>query len=394
MMPSDLRRSVFRLVATQVCLHSAMTGFRMGAPLMALKQGYSPLAVGCLLALFAVSQVFLALPAGRLADRHGLHVPMRLAVLMTSLGLGLSVLWPYFGVLCVSALMVGGASGLAVIALQRHAGQLAHGPTELREVFSWLAIGPSLSNFVGPLLVGVLIDGVSFQAAFLAVATLPLLAWWLVRPVDRMPIIPSPDQALAPSSWAMFREPAFRRLMLINWLLSSCWDVHTFLVPVIGHERGLSATVIGAILGSFAVAATLIRLVMPWMASRLQEGRVVGSAMIATSVLFVLYPMAHSAWLMAGLSVLIGFALGSVQPMIMSTLHQITPPHRQGEALGLRLMSINASSVLMPMLFGSLGAMVGVAPLFWVVGAAVGSGARGAWHLRPVPAPKHHDTLS
>jgi len=385
MMPSDLRRSVFRLVATQVCLHSAMTGFRMGAPLMALKQGYSPLAVGCLLALFAVSAVFLALPAGRLADRHGLHVPMRLAVLIASLGLGLSVLWPYFWVLCVSALMVGGASGLAVIALQRHAGRLAHGPTELREVFSWLAIGPSLSNFVGPLLVGVLIDGVSFQAAFLAMATLPWLAWWLVRQVDRMPTIPSPDQALAPSSWAMFREPAFRRLMLINWVLSSCWDVHTLLVPVIGHERGLSATVIGAILGSFAVAATLIRLVMPWMASRLQEGRVVGSAMIATSVLFVLYPMAHSAGLMVVLSVLLGFALGSVQPMIMSTLHQITPHAQHGQALALRSMAINASSVLMPLLFGTVGAWVGVGVVFWAVAGVVGGGAPVAFSIRTAP---------
>ena len=385
MMPSDLRRSVFRLVATQVCLHSAMTGFRMGAPLMALKQGYSPLAVGCLLALFAVSAVFLALPAGRLADRHGLHVPMRLAVLIASLGLGLSVLWPYFWVLCVSAMMVGGASGLAVIVLQRHAGRLAHGPTELREVFSWLAIGPSLSNFVGPLLVGVLIDRVSFQAAFLAMATLPWLAWWLVRQVDRMPTIPSSDQALAPSSWAMFREPAFCRLMLINWVLSSCWDVHTFLVPVIGHERGLSATVIGAILGSFAVAATLIRLVMPWMASRLQEGRVVGSAMIATSVLFVLYPMAHSAWLMAGLSVLLGFALGSVQPMIMSTLHQITPHAQHGQALALRSMAINASSVLMPLLFGTVGTLVGVGVVFWAVAGVVGGGAPVAFSIRTAP---------
>ena len=385
MMSSVLRRSVFRLVATQVCLHSAMAGFRMGAPLMALKQGYSPLAVGCLLALFAVSQVFLALPAGRLADRHGLHVPMRLAVLIASLGLGLSVLWPYFWVLCVSAMMVGGASGLAVIALQRHAGRLAHGPTELREVFSWLAIGPSLSNFVGPLLVGVLIDAVSFQAAFLAMATLPWLAWWLVRQVDRMPTIPSPDQALAPSSWAMFREPAFRRLMLINWVLSSCWDVHTFLVPVIGHERGLSATVIGAILGSFAVAATLIRLVMPWMASRLQEGRVVGSAMIATSVLFMLYPLAHSAWLMAGLSVLLGFALGSVQPMIMSTLHQITPHAQHGQALALRSMAINASSVLMPLLFGTVGAWVGVGVVFWAVAGVVGGGAPVAFSIRTSP---------
>jgi MFS family permease len=80
---------------------------------------------------------------------------------------------------------------------------------------------------------------------------------------------------------------------------------------------------------------------------------------------------------------LLGLVLGAVQPMIMSTLHQITPKHRQGEALALRLMSINASSVLMPMLFGAAGAVAGVAPVFWVVGTAVGLGSRAAWRLRP-----------
>jgi dipeptide/tripeptide permease len=69
--------------------------------------------------------------------------------------------------------------------------------------------------------------------------------------------------------------------------------------------------------------------------------------------------------------------------MIMSTLHQITPEARHGEALGLRLMSINASSVLMPLLFGTAGAVVGVSVVFWTVGLAVGAGSRAAWRLRP-----------
>ena len=86
---------------------------------------------------------------------------------------------------------------------------------------------------------------------------------------------------------------------------------------------------------------------------------------------------------MGACSVMLGLVLGAVQPMIMSTLHQITPEHRQGEALGLRLMSINASSVLMPILFGAAGAIAGVAPVFWVVGAAVGLGAHSAFKLRP-----------
>jgi MFS-type transporter involved in bile tolerance (Atg22 family) len=79
------------------------------------------------------------------------------------------------------------------------------------------------------------------------------------------------------------------------------------------------------------------------------------------------------------LSILLGVALGSVQPMIMSTLHQITPHHRHGEALGLRAMAINGSSVVMPLLFGSVGALVGMASVFWAVGAVVGLGSRLAW---------------
>jgi dipeptide/tripeptide permease len=69
--------------------------------------------------------------------------------------------------------------------------------------------------------------------------------------------------------------------------------------------------------------------------------------------------------------------------MVMSMLHQITPEARHGEALGLRLMAINASSVLMPMLFGTMGAVIGIAGVFWTVGAVVGAGSRAAWLLKP-----------
>ena len=113
-----------------------------------------------------------------------------------------------------------------------------------------------------------------------------------------------------------------------------------------------------------------------------EESVVIGTAMVCTALLFVVYPLVQAAWAMGVLSVLLGLALGSVQPMIMSTLHQITPQHRHGEALGLRAMAINGSSVVMPLLFGSAGVVVGVAGVFWVVGAVVGLGSRLAWTLR------------
>ena len=139
---------------------------------------------------------------------------------------------------------------------------------------------------------------------------------------------------------------------------------------------------IGAILGAFAIAATVIRVAMPIVAARLREWAVMACAMGVTAVLFAIYPLLQSPLAMGICSILLGFSLGSVQPMMLSTLHQITPPNRQGEALGLRMMTINACSVIMPTLFGTAGTLVGVAGVFWIVGTAVGIGSRAAWGLR------------
>jgi len=122
---------------------------------------------------------------------------------------------------------------------------------------------------------------------------------------------------------------------------------------------------------------------MSWLAEHLSERVVITAAMLLTAILFGVYPFMLSAWTMGLCSVLLGLALGSVQPMVMSTLHQITPSDRHGEALGLRLMSLNGSSVAMPLLFGTLGTVVGVSVVFWVVGAVVGLGSRAAWGLNP-----------
>jgi dipeptide/tripeptide permease len=105
--------------------------------------------------------------------------------------------------------------------------------------------------------------------------------------------------------------------------------------------------------------------------------------MILAGVIFGIYPFFELPFAMGVCSVCLGLVLGVVQPMIMSTLHQITPAHRQGEALGLRIMAVNASSVVMPLIFGAAGAVAGVSAVFWVIGAGVASGSPLAWRLRP-----------
>ena len=372
-------QELVRLVAAQLGLHGCMAGLRMATPLLALQQGHSAAAVGLLLAFFSLAQIFLAIPAGRYADRHGLRRPVALAAVAAPLGAGLAAAFPIFPVLCVAALLTGGAGGITIIALQRHVGRVAENPAQLRETFSFLAIGPSLSNFLGPMLAGLAIDHAGFPTSFLLLALLPVLGWLCIRNLREAAIAVTVREPARGQAWTLAREPQFRRLLIVNWLIATCWDVHTFVVPVIGHERAFSATTIGSILGAFAIAGALTRLLLPALARHLREWTVVGSAMVATAVLLGVYPLLTSPLAMGACSALLGVALGCVQPMMMSTLHQITPEHRHGEALGLRMITIHAASVAMPLVFGAMGAVVSVAWLFWSVAATVGVGSQLAW---------------
>jgi hypothetical protein len=78
----------------------------------------------------------------------------------------------------------------------------------------------------------------------------------------------------------------------------------------------------------------------------------------------------------------LGLTLGSVQPMVMSLLHQLSPAHRYGEAVAMRVIVINASSVGIPMVSGVAGSLIGAAGVFWAAGLLVGAGAKLALGLR------------
>ncbi len=389
-------RILLALIVGQICLHSCMAGVRMAAPLLALREGHAEWAVGVLMGLFAAAPIALALAAGRLADRHGYHRPMRIAVGLTVTGGVLAVISTFldrdaFVVLCVAATLVGAGANIGLIAIQRTAGRNARDATELKRVFSWLGLAPALSNVVGPVLAGTLIDVGGFRLAFIALLLLPLTSLWWARQVPTEAPRTTPSSPRPHGSWDLLMAPGLRRLLLVNWLLSSSWDVHAFVVPILGHERGFSASAIGLVLGVFATAVALIRVVIPALAHRLRESQVLVGAMLATALIFAVYPLVQSPWAMGTCAVFLGFALGAVQPMIMTTLHQITPHERHGEAIALRSMTINFSSAVMPLMFGLGGAVIGAASLFWIMALAVGAGSYPARRIgtavAPTPAP-------
>ena len=74
------------------------------------------------------------------------------------------------------------------------------------------------------------------------------------------------------------------------------------------------------------------------------------------------------------LSFVLGIGLGCSQPMIMSLLYSTAPPGRQGEAVGLRTTVLNASHTALPLVFGALGSVLGMGPVYWCMAGLLGTG--------------------
>jgi len=374
------------LVCCQVSLQSCLTGMRMAAPLQVLAQDYGPGLVGLMLAMFAVAPIFFAIHAGRMADRHGYHRPACIAALLCCSGAALASLNQSLPVICLGAALCGAGSSCGLIALQRAAGRLARSTSERMKVFGWVAVAPAVASLVGPLGAGLIIDRHGFASAFAVLAALPLATLLLTQWV---PTIDSGEVSSASGrprpAWDLLRDRDFRRLLFINWLVSASWDVHSFAVPILGHARGLSASAIGAVLGSYAVTSTLVRLALiPWLAGRFSQRRIIVAMLILTALLYAAYPLFGSAWSMGLGTAVLGIALDAIQPALMTQIHQITPSHRLGEGLALRSMCIHASATTMPLLFGVVGVAVGASALFWLMGGVL---LGGAWQARRVVNP-------
>ena len=385
-------RFVLALVVGQLGLHAVMAGVRMAASLQALREGYSAALVGVLMALFAAAPVVLAWSSGRLADRHGYHFPVKLAAACTVFGVLLAFGstwmegWPHFVALCASAAFTGAGANMGMLAIQRAAAQAAANPTDQVRVFSWLAVAPSFANVIGPVAAGFAIDWGGFVWAYATLLLLPLLTLWSLKQVPHDAIRPSIQAGESPeSAWSLLRSPGLKRLLFVNWLMSTCWDIHAFAVPILGHERGFTASTIGLILGTFTLSVTLVRLGIPFVAHHMRERVVMRFAMLGTATIFALYPLVQTPWQMGLLALILGITLGGTQPMVMVMLHHVTPDGRHGESIAFRSIAINLSSTAMPLIFGLAGVAIGVGSLFWIVGGAVGA---GSWMTRGLRVPE------
>jgi MFS family permease len=155
-----------------------------------------------------------------------------------------------------------------------------------------------------------------------------------------------------------------RTTIIAAGVVGSAQDLFQFYLPIYGHSIGLSASAIGAILGTVFVAAFVIRGLLPFFTRKIGEATILTAAMLIAAIAFSLLPSFTSAYALAAIAFLLGLGVGCAQPMTMSLLYLLTPAGRIAESFGLQKTVRNATHLAVPIVFGSVGAMFGVATVF------------------------------
>lgn len=356
-------------------IHMTLTGGRISVMLTGLSLGMSSFYVGSLIAVFALIPMLVSVRFGRLIDSIGPFKPMRAGAISTVLGVVIPLIWQHWFALGLAAVFIGLGHMTFQLAVQEQIG-LAKGETRLKH-FSWLSLALSISGFSGPLIAGLSIDHLGNRYVFALLAIAPLIAIFGVIKMRNYLIAnhtPASKPDIKPRTRDLLTIPPLRNAFTANLLLAGAWDTHMFLVPLYGVQRGLSATTIGIILSSFALATLLVRLALPLIRRHASPWQLIHIAMITAGINFLLYPWFTSTWVLMTFSFVLGLSLGCTQPGILSLLQQYAPPGRSGEAFGVRMALVNGSQVSLPLAFGAIGVAVGLVPLFATTAIAVMSG--------------------
>jgi predicted MFS family arabinose efflux permease len=361
------------LVVLSVFAHTAFNGSRVTVSLYALSLQSSPLTVGVLVSLYSLLPVFLSVSAGRMIDRVGVSKPLLLSSIALAFGVCLPALWQDSAALYVACTVIGVAFMTFHIAVQNVVAGLS-GPEDRAVNFSWLALGFSISGFLGPTVAGLAIDHAGHRATFIILAVsavIPALVFLRRRPgLRRAHAAPPPGGRVLD----LVRVPELRRVFLITGILAMAWDLFIFVMPIYGTSIGLSASTIGAILGSFALATFLVRLLLPWAARRFAEWQLITGTLCLAAIAYAFFPLVSTVPFIAAIAFLLGLGLGAAQPSIMSLIQHSSPQGRLGEALGVRTMVLNVSHTLLPLFFGGIGTALGMGPVFWTMALCLGAG--------------------
>ena len=362
--------AVYLAVLLSVLQGISMRGAKILVSLSALAAGASPFEVGVLAAMFAAFPLLLAVYAGKVSDRIGVKRPILAGSAVIAVGLLTPLAIPGLTGLLVASALIGLGHIFFHVSIHNLIGGYGEGEARTRN-FATFALGASVAAFIGPSLGGFSIDLWGFPATHVLMAAIALAPALVLSAIPRIvpqrPAYSKPEKS--GGSLALLQDAGLRRTLIMSGVTLTGIELFTFYFPVYGRSVGLSASAIGMVMSSYAVAAFIVRMGMPRVTKRMGEVGVLTASLFIAGATYLLVPFASEAPLLALMAFLLGIGLGCAQPLTIILTYNHAPPGRSGEALGLRLTVNKMTQIAVPLAFGALGSAFGLLPVFWANGA-------------------------
>jgi predicted MFS family arabinose efflux permease len=379
--------TIYLVVLMAFLSQAGFGGSRVAVSLHALQLSANQLAIGVVIALYALCPMFLAIIIGRFADRAPPRTLVIVGSVLLTAALLLPPLFPGIASLCVAAFVLGFAHQVFSLPLEALVGGIG-GPEKRARNYALITMAWSAANFLGPVMAGFSIDHIGQLQVYL------VLAVFTLAPIVILAFKPSLLPRVAATHAAtdargsvldLWRIPSLRITIIAAGIVGSAQDLFQFYMPIYGHAIDLSASAIGTILGVSSAAAFVIRALLPFLAKKLTEAQILTSAIFIAAFAFILIPLFVNPYALGAIAFLLGLGVGCAMPMTMSLLYALAPPNRLAEAFGLHKTVRNATHLVVPIVFGSVGAAFGFGTVFLSNSALL---AAGGLLLRKVGMPR------
>jgi len=365
---------------------SVMAG-RVLLVLYALKLGAQPFAVGTLAAMYAVLPMLLSWQIGRLSDRFGSRWLLMFGAAGGACGMLVPYCVPGLPAIYIAAVMNGLSVAFYGVSIQNLVGLLSDEPHKLTLNFSNYSLVTSVCNFLGPLIAGFSIDLSGHAAACLYLAVLSLMPILMLALWGSMLPTGSRIAQSAGSVRDILTGSGLWKVLVTSSLVMAGITLFQFYMPIYGHGIGLSASAIGVVIAMFAVAAFVVRLIIPRLITRLSKETVLAYAFLISAVSLILLPFFKSTVVLALVSFMFGLGMGCGQPLTMMMAFSNSEEGHSGEALGLRITVNQITAMIVPVGFGAIGSAFGIFPVFWGIALMLASG--GAFTRPHIIGRKH-----
>lgn len=348
---------------------------------------------GAIIAATAVSMTIAQPIWGNLADRWGRRPMLLRSMLGGAVTLGLMGMVASVEQLLVLRFIQGAVTGTAAAGNALAAAAVPK--RRLGFALGMMQVAFFTGASIGPLVGGVIADGLGFRAPFYVSSVLMVIGFVIVllfvQESFTRPASGAPRKGLMASSRLLMAISGFSVLIGVLFLIQLGGVVVApvltlFIVELNGAEG--AGTAAGLVLAGTGVASAISALFFGRMGDRIGHRRILPICLAGAGLTYFPQAVVDQVWQLLLLRALLGCFLGGLMPSANALIAQTVPDESRGAAFGLSAASSASANAVGPMAGAFIATHLGIRSIFVVTGALFAIGY--AWvtvGFRRAPAP-------